>query len=112
MNAAANVFYIVVLGGVVEEFAIVISDKAHTTCTGCNNVIGPFKVFDKLTANGFGFIPKTGIERRLTTAGLFNIIGNCTTSFFQYFDHVESCFREKLIDKAGYKKLNVHARFS
>jgi hypothetical protein len=44
----------------------------------------------------------------LATTGLRGVITHLAASLFQHFHHIEGGIRKKLVNKAGYKKLDSH----
>jgi len=55
-----------------------------------------------------GFIPETGIKRRLSTTGLRWIIMHVASNLLQYFNHVKSGLGKKLVNKTGNKQTYLH----
>jgi hypothetical protein len=54
-------------------------------------------------------IPEPAVEGNLTATGLILVISDCNSCLFKHFNHAETCFRVKLIDKAGNKYIHNHS---
>ena len=102
-NSFLKIFYGIMKGGIIEEGGIIVPDKTHAGCTGHYNGIASRKIFDELGADFPRLIPETGIEGRLTTAGLIGIVFHLDPRPLQHLYHVEGCLRIKLIDKTWYE---------
>lgn len=110
-SAFFQVFYFVMVGGVIKEFGVVITDEAGAGGAGGHYIIGSAEVFKEFGADFLAVFPEAGIECGLSAAGLVGIVFNGATCFLQHFHHIESCLRIELIYEAGDEKLNLHFTF-
>src|SRR5690606_26509985 len=91
-----------------KQIIVCISDHPGTGCRRRYDDAVVGEVIQKFSADFFGFVPKTGVVSRLTTAGLLWVVHHLTTCMFEYLYSIEGSFGKQLVDKTRNKQFNGH----